>query len=87
MKNVPPQKKQQDLQRQHIQQHFVREHNTCQAQPQFEHEIFQLNIRPQNSNESNFQKRIKTLLGENLNKNTSEEDLYELFGCWKYKTP
>ena len=86
MKNVPQQKNNK-IYKDNIQQHFVRKHNTCQVPPQFEHEIFQLNIRPQNSNESNFQKRIKTLLVKNLNKNISEEDLYELFGCRKYNIP
>ena len=39
---------------------------TCQVQPQFEHEIFQPNIRPQNCKESNFQEKLKTLFVRNL---------------------
>ena len=53
---------------------FLREHNTYQVQPQFEHEIFQPNVRLQNSKESNFQKKLKTLFEGNLKKNTLEED-------------
>ena len=52
---------------------FPRETNTCQDQPQFEHEIFQTNVRPQNSHESNSQKKLKTFIVGNLNKNTSEK--------------
>ena len=71
-KNIPQQQKQQNLQRQHI-QHFLREYNTCQVQPKFEHEIFQPNVRPLNSKESSF-------------KNTSEEDLCKclVFGSTTY---
>ena len=36
-KNIPQQQ----------QQHFLREHNTDKVQSQFEHEIFQSNVRPQ----------------------------------------
>ena len=39
-KNIPQQQQQQ-------QQHFLREHNTDKVQSQFEHEIFQSNVRPQ----------------------------------------
>ena len=60
--NVPQQQQQQNLQSQHIQQHFSREHNTCQDQPQFEHEIFETNFRKKNSKESNSQKKLKTFL-------------------------
>ena len=42
------------------QQHFSREHSTCQNQPQSEHEIFQTNLRTQNSKEFNFQNTLKT---------------------------
>ena len=65
---------------QHIKQDFSCEHSACQNQPQFEHEIFQTIVRKQNSKESNSQNKLKTLCVENLNKNISEEDLYELFG-------
>ena len=58
-KNVP---KQQNLQRKHIQEHFLREYNTCEVQPQFDYEIFQLNVRPKKSKESNFQKKIKNFV-------------------------
>ena len=78
--NVPQQQQQQYLQSQHIQQHFSREHNTCQNQPHSEQEIFQTNVRTQNRKESNSQNTLKTLHVGNLNKNISEEDLYELFG-------
>ena len=40
-KNIPQQQQQQQ------QQHFLREHNTDKVQSQFEHEIFQSNVRPQ----------------------------------------
>ena len=74
--NVPQQQQQQqNLQRQHIQQHFLLEHNTFQDQPQFEYEFFQANIRPQNSKESNSQKKLKTFFAGNLNKNTLEKYL------------
>ena len=75
-----PQQQQQNLQSQHIQQHFSRQHNTCQNQPQFEHKIFQMNVRKQNSKESNSHNTLKTLYVGHLNKNTPEEDLCELFG-------
>ena len=78
--NVPQQQQQQYLQSQHIQQHFSREHNTCQNQPHSEQEIFQTNVRTQNRKESNSQNTLKNLHVGNLNKNISEEDLYELFG-------
>ena len=49
--------------------------------PTFEHKIAKnLNVRTQNSKESNSQNTLKNLYVGNLNKNTSEEDLYELFG-------
>ena len=70
-----------------IYNNFLRERKSCQDQPQFEHEIFQSNVRTQNSKESNFQKKIKTSFVGNLNKNTSKEDLYELFSFWKYNIP
>ena len=41
----------------------------------FEHEIFQPNVRPQNSKESNCQKKLKTLFEGNLNKNKSKKNL------------
>ena len=63
-----------------MQHHFSRERNTCQNQLQFEYEIFQTNVRKQNSNKYNSQNILKSLYIGNLNKNTSEEDLYELFG-------
>ena len=47
-----PQQQQQNLQSQHIQEPFSREHNTCKNQSQFEHETFQANVRTQNSKES-----------------------------------
>ena len=75
-----PQQQQQNLQNQHIQQHFLRKHITCQNQPQFEHETFQTNVRTQNSKECNFQNTLKTLYVGNLNRNILEEDVYELFG-------
>ena len=59
---------------------FFTQRNTCQNQPQSESEIFQPNVRPQNSKESNSPPKLKILLVGNLNKNTSEEDLYELSG-------
>ena len=46
--NVPEQQQQQYLQIPHIQQHVLREHNICQDQQQFELEIFQSKVRPQN---------------------------------------
>ena len=45
-----------------IQQHILREQNTCQDQPQVEHETFQLNARPQNSKESISRKNYKLCL-------------------------
>ena len=75
-----PQQQQQNLQSQHKQQHFSREHNTCQNQPQSDNESFQTNIQTQNSKESNSQNTLKTLYVGNLNKNILEEDLYEHFG-------
>ena len=39
-----PQQEQQNLQSQHIQEHFSRERNTCQNQSQFENETFQMNV-------------------------------------------
>ena len=72
--NVSQLQQQQNMQKQHIQQHFLRERNTCQDQPQFEHEIFQLNVRQQNSKESNPQKKLKTLFVGSLNKNTYLKD-------------
>ena len=71
---VPQQ--QQNLQSQHKQRHFSGEHNAGQNQPRSEHEIFQTNVRKQNSKESNY---LKTLCVRNLNKNILEEDLHELF--------
>ena len=59
---------------------FFTQPNTCQNQPQSENEIFQPNVRPQNSKESNSPPKLKILFVGNLNKNTSEEDLYELSG-------
>ena len=59
---------------------FFTQRNTCQNQPQSENEIFQPNVRPQNSKESNSPPKLKILFVGNLNKNTSEEDLYELSG-------
>ena len=47
-----PQQQQQNLQSQHIQEPFSREHKTCKNQSQFEHETFQTNGRTQNSKES-----------------------------------
>ena len=47
--NVPQQRQQQNLQRQHIQQHFLCEHNIWQDQPQLKPEIFQSNFRPKNA--------------------------------------
>ena len=41
---------------------FLREYNTCEVQPQFDYEIFQLNVRPKKSKESNFQKKIKNFV-------------------------
>ena len=41
----------QNLQRQQ-QQHVLHERNSCHSQPQFEHEIFQPNIRPHNTKSS-----------------------------------
>ena len=95
--NAPRQQQQQNLERQHTQHHSIHKHNTCQDQPQFEHEIFQPNVRSQNSKEYCFQKKLKFFVG-NFNKNTSEEDLYKLFGlrsttylkttvAWKFVTP
>ena len=75
-----PQQQQQNIQSQHIQQHFSHEHSTCQNQPQSEHEIFPTNFRTQNSKESNSQNTLKTLYVGNLIKSISEEDLYGLFG-------
>ena len=59
---------------------FFTQPNTCQNQPQSENEIFQPNVRPRNSKESNSPPKLKILFVGNLNKNTSEEDLYELSG-------
>ena len=59
---------------------FFTQPNTCQNQPQSENEIFQPNVRAQNSKESNSPPKLKILFVGNLNKNTSEEDLYELSG-------
>ena len=73
-----PQQQQQNLQSQHIRQHFSREHNTCQNQQQSEHEIFQTNLLTQNSKESNSQSTLKTLHVGNLNKSISEEDMSSL---------
>lgn len=54
---------------------FFTQPNTCQNQPQSENEIFQPNVRPQNSKESNSQKKLKTLFEGNLNKNKSKKNL------------
>ena len=59
---------------------FSRQHNTCQNEPQSEHEFFETNLRTQNSKESNSHSTLKRLYVGNLNKSISEEDLYELFG-------
>ena len=59
---------------------FFTQRNTCQNQPQSENEIFQPNVRTQNSKKSNSPPKLKILFVGNLNKNTSEEDLYELSG-------
>ena len=74
------QQQQQNLQSQHILEHFSRERKTCQNQTQFEHETFQTNVQTQNSKESNSQNTLKTFYVGNLNKNITEEDLYELSG-------
>lgn len=58
-KNVP---QQQNLQRKHIQEHFLREYNTCEVQPQFDYEIFQLNVRPKKAKNLISRKKLKTLL-------------------------
>ena len=63
-------------------QHFSRKHNTCQNQSQSVYDIFQTNLRAQNSKESNSQNTLKTLYVGNLNKSISEEDLHEPFGLW-----
>lgn len=54
---------------------FFTQRNTCQNQPQSENAIFQPNVRPQNSKESNSQKKLKTLFEGNLNKNKSKKNL------------
>ena len=59
---------------------FFTQRNTCQNQPQSENAIFQPNVRSQNSKESNSPPKLKILFVGNLNKNTSEEDLYQLSG-------
>ena len=75
-----PQRQQQNLQKQHIQQVFLHKHNTCQVQPKFNHELFQSNKRPWNSKECNFKKKIKTFSIGNLNKKTFRRRLIR--GFW-----
>ena len=81
------QQKQQNLQKQYIQQHFLCEHNSCQDQPQVEHETFQPNARPQSSKESISSKKLKTLKSRKFKQKHIRKSLYELFGFWKYSIP
>ena len=75
------QQQQQNLLSQHLQQHFSCKHNTCQNEPQFEHEILQRNVQKQSSKESNSQNTLKTLYVGNLNKNTTEQHLMSFLIC------
>ena len=85
-KNDSQQQKQQNLQRQHIQQYFLCELNSCQDQPQVEHET-KPNARPQNSKESTSRKKLKTLKSRKFKQKHIRKSLYELSGFWKYSIP